>query len=207
MWVNKHFEVTDTVSWLVGFVNENTLSTIISHAPVRVTHMPVELVGADSKDPKLIFHVPTVDPIVESLRAESLVTVIIHGPQQYISPAVYRDVGLPTFNFGVAEVTDRCRLLTQEELRGHLERLMIEREGMFAQATGIDPWAIDAEAKTRFDLLLPRVAGFELMLQNMQLKLKMGQNRASDDRRHTVEMLRAVNGVDPRVTEIMHESL
>ncbi len=207
MWVNKLFEVTDTVSWLIDFVNENTLSTIISHSPVRVTHMPVELVDADAEDPKLIFHVPTVDPIVESLAAESLVTVVIHGPQQYISPAVYRDVGLPTFNFGVAEVTGRCRSLTQEELRRHLERLMIEREGMFARATGIDHWVIDAEAKARFDLLLPRVAGFELVVHNTQLKLKMGQNRASGDRRHTVEMLRAARGVDARVTEIMHESL
>lgn len=207
MWVNKQFEVADTVSWLNEFVSENTLSTIISHAPVRVTHMPVELVGANSEDAKLIFHVPTVDPVVESLTDDGLVTVVIHGPQQYISPAVYRDVGLPTFNFGVAEVTDRCRVLAQEELRGHLERLMVEREGMFAHATGIEPWTVTAEASARFDQLLPRVAGFEVALKNTQLKLKMGQNRASDDRRHTVEKLRAAKGVDARVTEIMHASL
>lgn len=207
MWINERFDVSGTMSWLKQFVNENTLSTIVSHDPVCVAHMPVELIDVESEDPRLIVHIPTVDPIVNALTDGGVVTVVVHGPQQYISPSVYHEVGLPTFNYGIAEVTGRCRSLTQNELTGHLERLMVQREAMFAEATGLSPWILDEEAKARFELLLPRVAGFEVSLKSTQLKLKVGQNRTREDRQHTVQKLRNVEGVDPQVLKLMHGTL
>lgn len=207
MWVNKRYEVESAMAWLKEFVLENTLSTIITHDPVRVAHMPVELRNEDGEDPNLVFHVPVVDPVAGALVDQSVVTVVVHGPQQYISPSLYADEGLPTFNYGIAEITGRCRTLTQDELSDHLERLMLQREDMFARATGGPPWAMNAGARERFDILLPMVTGFELGLDTMQLKLKMGQNRSRDDRGHTVHRLRNVDGVDARVTSIMETLL
>lgn len=206
MWVNKKYESVETVAWIKKFVNENTLSTIITHTPVHVAHMPVEVVGQETKHPKLIFHMPVVDPISQVIAEEPRITVVIHGPQQYISPALYQDVGLPTFNYGVAEIDDVCRPLSQAELRSHLYRLIEEREELFAAHTGNAEWKLDATAQERFDRLLPMLVGFEIGLDRAQIKVKMGQNRAEADRNFTLSRLRETDGINQTVVEIM-ESL
>lgn len=204
MWINKRYETSDSLHWLREFVDENTLSTIISHTPVLAAHMPVELFE-DAESLKLLFHLPRVDPVSSALIEDPLVTVVVHGPQQYISPSLYKDVGLPTFNYGVAEVTDRCRQLSEEELSEHLRRLMTQREALFATRTGGVPWKMDEAAQQRFNGLLSAVSGFALDLDQAQTKLKMGQNRTEEDRRWTMDRLRSTEGVNKTVISIMEQ--
>ncbi|MCW4458649.1 FMN-binding negative transcriptional regulator [Microbacterium sp. MPKO10] len=203
MWVNKLYEPTEAVAWIREFVNENTLSTIITHTPVQVAHMPVELIDQETDQPKLIFHMPIVDPISQVIADAPRITVVIHGPQQYISPALYQDVGLPTFNYGVAEVDDVCRSLSRAELGDHLYRLIEEREQLFATHTGQPAWKLTAAAEERFDRLLPMLVGFEIGLDNAQVKLKMGQNRTAADRRFTLSHLRETEGINQTAVRIM----
>ncbi|SEB74642.1 negative transcriptional regulator, PaiB family [Paramicrobacterium humi] len=203
MWINKQYEVENALTWLESFVADNNLSTIITHDPVRVAHMPVEIVRRESGEAKLLFHMPTVDPIAKAISESDLLTVVVHGPQQYISPSLYGDAGLPTFNYGIGEVTDKCRQLDETELADHLHRLITQREEWFAGQTERTAWVIDPVNQERFDRLLPMLVGFEVDLENVQLKLKMGQNRTIEDRKQTVEILRTTPGVDWRVTDIM----
>lgn len=208
MWVNGKYEVKNSLTWLENFVKENTLSTIITHTPVRVAHMPVELVRHESGKPKLMFHMPLVDPIAKVITDQRMVTIVIHGPQQYISPGLYQDPGLPTYNYGVAEVTDHCRELSDTELTEHMHRLIEQRETMFSESTGHTPWTLDdIFSQARFDRLLPMIIGFEVDLGQLELKLKMGQNRTDEDRRFMIDQLRTTEGVEQKVTTIMESLL
>lgn len=203
MWINKYYKPKEGLAWMKEFVKENTLSTVITHSPVRVAHMPIEIMEHDSKPPKLIFHMPKVDPISQVISDEPRITVVIHGPQQYISPGLYRELGLPTFNYGVAEITDVCRPLSQTELRDHLYRLIEEREELFATHTGRSAWKLNTAAQERFEYLLPMLVGFEIGLEEAQVKLKMGQNRTPTDRHFTLSHLRELEGIDQTVVRIM----
>jgi len=203
MWVNKKYEIADKVAWIKQFVQENTLSTIITHSPVRVAHMPVEVIEHGTELPKLLFHMPIVDPIAQAISEAPRITVVVHGPQQYISPTFYQDIGLPTFNYGVAEIEDVCRPLSSAELKQHLYRLIEEREELSARQTKQAPWQIDTPAQERFDRLLPMLVGFEIGLENAQVKVKMGQNRTTADRQFAIERLRESDGINQTVLNIM----
>lgn len=207
MWINRLYEVPDRLEWIKQFVGRNKLSSVVTHEPINIAHMPIEVLDEVPGIPTLLFHMPRVDPIVEGLVHNGLVTVVIHGPQQYISPGLYQDPGLPTFNYGVAEVTDRARQLEDSELTDHMYRLITQREAMFAAETDRRQWKLDSAAQERFNHLLPALVGFEVSLEHAQVKVKMGQNREVDDVQHTIMELNATPHTDHSVSAMMSRLL
>lgn len=178
MWVNPFFEVSSMESAL-SVAKESPLATVIVGDPLRAAHLPV-LVEEDQDSLTLVSHIPLVDPVATALSAGQRALVIFNGARSYVSPAWYAEPGLPTYNFvtlhaqGTAE-----RMQDQDELRAHLLDLISVHEAT-RNVPGAE-WQPDDVAEARMDVLLPRIMGFRIRVDDMQAKAKLGQNRSAQD--------------------------
>ena len=102
--------------------------------------------------------------------------VVFHGPHTYVSPTLYRSAGrVPTWNYiavhavGVARTIDD--LAAKHAL---LTRLIAEHE------PGFDATFAQFDARHR-DALLTAITGFEIVVDKLEGKFKLGQNRLADN--------------------------
>lgn len=205
MWVNSLYEVNEKDQVLDDFIARNELSIFVTHSPVLVSYMPIQHVLGTNNSSKIVFHMPKADPMSAVLASGSRLSVLILGPQQYISPNYYLDAGLPTFNYGVAELEGECHKVPIAELRDHLMHIISHRERLFSQQTRTEPWQLSAEAHERFELLLTHLVGFEMFYDRLDVKVKMGQNRSAADVNHTICCLEQHEFVSRDALRMMRE--
>jgi transcriptional regulator len=123
-------------------------------------------------------------------RGESL--VIVHGPDDYISPGWYeskREHGrvVPTWNYLTAHI--HGELLTHDDpvwLEALVRRLTVRHE-----AGQQHPWSVDDAPRDYIEGQLRAIVGVELRITRVEAKAKLGQNRSSADIDGVIDGLRA----------------
>ena len=187
MWVNPLYEISSRESAL-SLARENSLATVIVGDPLRAAHLPV-LVEEDADGSlSLVSHIPLVDPVARALSAGERALVIFNGARSYVSPAWYTEPGLPTYNFVTLHAQGAAEPMRDEqELRAHLLDL-IEVSETGRNIPGAK-WQPDAVAEARMNVLLPRIMGFRVRVDDMQAKAKLGQNRSAEDQVAVAEAL------------------
>lgn len=99
---------------------------------------------------------------------------IFHGPHAYISPTYYEaDFAVPTWNYVAVHAAGPVRLLEDPQaVRALLDDLVAssDRHGWTM------PWQ-----DSRADGLLAAIVAFELEIQTITGKAKLGQNRSAED--------------------------
>ncbi|MBB5076477.1 FMN-binding negative transcriptional regulator [Nonomuraea endophytica] len=162
---------------------------------VRLSFVPVELRRDQGPNGTLVGHVSAADPVAGALRHGTALRVAFTGPVAYVSPAWYADQGLPTYNFGAVEAAGTARPLDDPKLvKRHLMALVKAHEG--ARTDGLDRWRPDGWARRRTDELLGELQAFEMPIDRLEVKLKIGQNRSPGDRLGTIAGLEAAHHVE-----------
>ena len=128
---------------------------------------------------------------------EQRVLLILQGPHAYISPRWYLDPGknVPTWNYAVAHVYGRVRVI---EDGPELERIVTALAERY-EAGAPQPWRFEetGEAgRTR----LGAIVGFELAADEVQVKMKLGQNHKAGNMRGAIAGLRAVGSAEAIAT-------
>jgi transcriptional regulator len=183
MYVPQAFRATDRAA-LLAHAASHPFATVITHlsAPgdgdaLAVSHLPLYV---DAERGRLRGHLARENPQYRHFVAGAEVLSVFHGPHGYVSPSVYSEPGVPTWNYVVVHVRGRARVVDEPELR-----------------------AILAESLTRFDtsgwrmesigdLLetkLRAIAGFEIAIEAIEGKWKLSQNRSTSDRARVIEWL------------------
>lgn len=197
MYVPEHFDCRDPAlaRELIERHPFATLVTSTADAPL-VTHLPLL---ADERDGALVLsgHVARANPHGEMLATAASVA-IFHGPHDYVSPAWYPTPNLvPTWNYAVVHCHGPVSLLADGAAAwAVLARLIARFEAARAQ-----PWR-PALAPAVRDALLGAIIAFEMRVERVEAKFKLGQNRAPQDRAGAIAGL-AAEGGDPALVALM----
>lgn len=206
MWVNPLYNLSSQLA-AIGLMRQNKLATLVVADPLRAAHLPLLVEEQPDNSLCLIGHVPLVDPLASALRDGARVLVLFSGASSYVSPAWYTKPGLPTYNFLTVHAQGQAEpMVSKDELRAHLIDLIAvhERDHRFDDGQ----WVPDDVALSRMNELLPHIMGFRIVVDEMQAKAKLGQNRSTEDQRRTATVLHeSPLDNDRTIARLMNESV
>ncbi|SHH63504.1 FMN-binding negative transcriptional regulator [Massilia sp. CF038] len=182
MYIPKSFNET-RLDVLHSLVRQHPLGTVITHdgAGLQANHIPFEIAPASDAAPFGILraHVARANPLWQHT-GDTL--TVFQGPSAYVSPSLYEEKPVsgkvvPTWNYAVLHAHGRMRAVEDPAwIFALLERLTAQHES--ARRT---PWAV-ADAPSQFiDQLLGAIVGIEIVIERLEGKWKMSQNRSQHD--------------------------
>jgi len=178
MYVPDHFredrpEVLHEAVRRIGFATLVTQNLDANHLPM--------LLEAKGEISVLRGHVARANPVWKS--GEGAALAIFLGPHAYVSPAWYpskAETGkaVPTWNYITVHARGTIRWIQDSEwLRANVTALsQVHEAGQPA------PWQVSDAPASYVDGLLRAIVGFELIIESLQGKYKLSQNRDTADR-------------------------
>lgn len=147
-----------------------TLIALIDAEPI-IAHAPV-LYRRDGDAIRLRGHLAKPNPLCHHYGD---LTLILHGPQHYVSPGWYPDkesaARVPTWNYVVAHLHGRLSWYDDD---AQLGALVHDLSRHFEPSVGGD-WDFDP-MEDRFRRQLRGIVGFELTVTRIEFKAKLSQN-------------------------------
>ena len=163
---------------------------------IAANHLPFVLkdsgaIKGDKADPGALHgHVARENPLWQTAATEAL--VIFQGPHHYITPSWYpskQEHGkvVPTWNYAVVHAYGSLR--THDDpawVRAHLGDLVTQQED-----GRNEPWAIEDAPDDYIASMLEGIVGFEVVIDRLEGKWKVSQNRGETDRAGVVSGLKS----------------
>jgi transcriptional regulator len=189
MYIPAFFHETDLrqLDWLAEHDAFGTLVSVHEGAPFA-THLPVLYARADSQV-RLTGHWARANPQWSTIEGQRAL-FIFHGPHSYISPRWYTDPNnnVPTWNYATAHLYGRVQLVHDEEHLGSI----VSALAAYYEAGAETPWRVSDTAANR--QRLRGIVGFELTVDDIQVKFKLNQNHSAANIEGVVSALRARGG-------------
>jgi transcriptional regulator len=176
MYVPDHFrearqDVLHDAMRHIGF------ATLVTEG-LQANHLPVLL----SEDGSFLRgHVARANPVWKKGDGEAL--AIFLGPHAYVSPNWYpskMETGkaVPTWNYVTVQARGRVRWIEDAEwLRAHVTALSAAHE-----AERAEPWEVADAPASYIDAMLRGIVGLEMVVETLEGKYKLSQNREARDR-------------------------
>jgi transcriptional regulator len=191
MYIPAFFLETDLkqLDWLAAHDPFGTLISATGNAPFA-SHLPVLYRRADAQV-TLTGHWARHNPQWSTIEGQR-VLFIFHGPHAYISPRWYTDPPrlVPTWDYAAAHLYGQVRLIQDPE---KLEQVVAALAAHF-EAGAPDPWRM-SEVLPR-QRLLSDIVGFELLVDEIQVKFKLNQNHPAANVEGVIAGLRGEGGED-----------
>jgi transcriptional regulator len=146
-------------------------------------HLPFELLSDAQDRPygSLRAHVARANPLWRTDGAA--VMVLFQGASAYVSPALY-DLeaaggrAVPTWNYAVVHAHGRLRVVEDPAwILAHMRRATQHHEA--ARGHG---WSVDDAPREYIDQLLAATVGIEIVIERLEGKFKLSQNRSAEER-------------------------
>ena len=185
MYVPNHFTETRAAE-ITGIIQRFPFASIVYHtaAGLDANHIPL-LFDADKGTHGILSgHIAKSNPMGHDLADGAEVLVIFKADDAYISPNWYLSKAahhqhVPTWNYQVVHVHATIRFSDDKKfIRGVVGRLTKWHE---QQAGEAKPWRMSDAPADYLDALLDEVLGFELTINRVLAKSKLGQNRTPAD--------------------------
>jgi transcriptional regulator len=145
-------------------------------AGLQASHLPLLVRDEPLPFGSIIGHMARANPHWQELEDRD-VLVIFNGAHAYVSPGWYAkpDANVPTWSYVAVHAYGKARAIHDPE---RLRALVDEQVGVFE--AGLEkPWRGVDE---KIDRLLGGIVGFEMVIERLEGKMKVGQNRDADDR-------------------------
>jgi transcriptional regulator len=168
-------------------VRRNSFATLVTDDGEQgpfATHLPMLLDATRGPFGTLRAHVAKANPHWRLFASGKSSLAVFQGPHAYISPSWYVSTAgmVPTWNYVAVHAYGIARVIENDD---ELRRLLIET--VDAYETGFAaPWA--AEPQT-LQSMMRGVVGFEILIDRLEGKAKLGQNRTDADRRGAINAL------------------
>lgn len=203
-YLPRHFHEQDPQR-LADFVRDHSfgaLVTVADGAPFA-SHLPLIFDADCGPKGTLRGHMARANPQWGHFKDGSSVLTIFEGPHTYISPAWYAAGGVPTWNYTAVHVYGKPKLLDDKASVGAIVKRLTEiHEARFSP-----PWEADLTAP-RIERVLEHIVGFEIEITSIEGKMKLSQNRTTEDRKRVIARLAASNSeTDAAVAKLMSEVL
>jgi len=184
-----------------GLIEATAFATVVTSGPkgLAVSHLPFVLDRTRGANGTLVSHVAGANPH-SALIAQGRETVaIFQGPHGYISSSWYprnpaRD-SAPTWNFAVVHCHGHPVPLDDQGTARHLLQLVgvLEKDRE-------DHWHMRELGPGGMERRMPGIIGFDLPIERLEAKFKMGQDERLYD---TAGAIRALEASDPALAAMM----
>jgi transcriptional regulator len=199
MYVPAHFAMSsaETTELLSAITAVDLISTTAEG--LTATFLPMLY---DPQANSLLGHVARNNPHWRAATGQSL--VIVHGADAYISPGYYASKAehgrvVPTWNYVTAHIHGNLVVHDDVEwLRSLVSRLTARHEGQFDE-----PWAMSDAPGDYIEGQLRAIVGLELVIERIEAKAKLNQNRSAADQDGVRTALAAGTPAERAVAERM----
>ena len=173
MYLPQHFDSKEKAH-ACALMREHSFASLIStddSGLAYVSHIPLHL-QERGEQLVLLGHVAKPNPHWRYLQARPQALVTFLGPHAYMSPQVYPDlVRVPTWTYLAVHCTVQASLVQDPQAKDSLLKTLIaDHEPAYAAQ-----WrGLGEEFQQK---MLSGIVGFELLITDLQCKLKLNQHR------------------------------
>jgi transcriptional regulator len=174
--------------FLHDFMDEFAFVDLVTVSPsLRITHIPVFLDRDAGVYGTIHGHISRQNPQKEALDNKQTAVIVFRGPHGYISPTWYAKTGnvVPTWNFTVVHATGKLRPVEDKQALNDLLSKLITKFEKY-EGTSYDFSKVDATYKYG---LMGGIIGFELEIEQLEGKFKLGQDRSPADKESLLKKL------------------
>ncbi len=154
---------------------------------------------------RLVLHMARANPHWRAIGPDTPALAVVTGSQAYVSPAWYAAKAehgrvVPTWNYSSVHLTGRATVHDDQEwLRDAVTQLTEQHEQHRP-----DPWSVTDAPAAYLDKQLRAIVGIELVIERVEAKAKLSQNRSAEDRSGVVGGLEREGGPESQsVAEAM----
>jgi transcriptional regulator len=196
VYIPKHFAARDPSAG-ARILRDHPFATLVTPSPDEpfVTHLPLIFV-ADGEHGTLHGHFARANPHAGAAEhADSL--AIFHGPHAYVTPSWYVDPAgaVPTWNYAVVHGHGRIELARDPGQTRTVVDMLVQR----FESERAQPWKLGLSG-ARLDAMINAIVGFRIRLTRVEVKLKLSQNRAREDRERVAAGLAGEGYADASAT-------
>jgi transcriptional regulator len=187
LYIPKPHLVEDR-KFLQDFMDEFAFADLVTANPgIRITHIPTVLNRTAAPYGTLFGHVSRQNLQSKSFDGSQSAVIVFRGPHSYISPTWYnKPESVPTWNFAVVHATGKLKPIADPKaLHGLLAELIAKFEG---PGSSYD-FAKLPESYTNG--LIGGIMGFEMQIEMLEGKFKLGQERGDADRQALLKNLQS----------------
>ena len=164
----------------LGLIDENIWALLVNNGPggPLVTNLPLLLDRTRGKSGILLGHIARSNQHARALFASEAPTLaVFHGPWSYVTPSWYPNRDMPgTYYYTAVHCYGRVREQSDAELEATL-RILNDR--MEKPVPG--GWSMDEVPHSDITRRLPHIVGFELEIERLEAKFKLGQDEPRKD--------------------------
>lgn len=164
----------------LAMIDAHPFATVVALPSGDATHIPV------LRDGNTLFaHVARASGMAREVLAGAELLAIFRGVHGYVSPRWYRSAPqVPTWNYEAVHARGRARAIEDPD---RVRAILAELAVRFEPDGG---WTIDAVPDPFARSLARAIVAFELPIETLEGKAKLGQNRSDEDREGAIEGLR-----------------
>ena len=193
MYIPASFSVPDEAS-AFSFIERYDFATLVTPSAAGntlVTHLPLLLKRSDH--PLLVGHVARANEHWRHFDGSTQSIAIFHGPHGYVSPSWYKNKpAVPTWNYAVVHAYGCPRATEDRRITSAvLQDLLQKYEGWRPR-----PWRIEEVPPDFYEQMVSHLVAFEMSIDRIESKFKLGQNRPGEDREGTMRGLMAEGSPD-----------
>jgi len=182
MYIPKLYREEDRDK-ILEFLKQNNFPALVTHDGEKpiATHLPVEVIEAEDGALTILGHISRANPQWKSF-GEQEVLLIFQGAHTYISPRWYDHVNVPTWNYMIAHLYGKVRLVEGDELYSLMSRLVQKHEVNTSYSLeGLPEDFVNKEMKG--------IVGFAVDVTRVAASYKLSQNRNDEDHENIVREL------------------
>jgi transcriptional regulator len=179
MYVPASFRVSDEKT-LHAFIETYDFGTVITatSAGIVASHIPIVLRHGGDKL-VLVGHVARANDQWRHLDGGAEALVIFQGPHAYISPSWYATApAVPTWNYAAVHVYGKPRANEDPVFTASALEALVARY----ESTRTRPWRTEDLPGEFYAKLATGIVAFEMPIERIEGKFKLGQNRPEEDR-------------------------
>lgn len=182
MYIPNHFAQEDRKK-LISFIQRYPFATMFTGNTLRsddfeVSHIPFSVKSDANNNLLLVGHLAKANTHCQFLERGDNTLVVFKGPHSYISPTLYAkpNQAVPTWNYTVVHAYGKSAIISDRnvimEHLADLERIYEGNDGR---------WSISMLEKVRIDNLVNALSVFQIQVDKLQGKFKLGQNKSAED--------------------------
>ena len=193
LYIPPNFRETDLPT-LHAFMREHPFAIVASHGDsLHVSHLPLMVLPERGPNGTLLGHFARANSHWHDFESGKPVICVFRGPHAFISTSWYQNQpSVPTWNYAVVHATGRPKLITDP---GRMAELMQRTMAEFDPSL-LDPATHGHPPQEYIDALTAHIVGFEIKIDTIEGKFKLGQNRSAADQAGIAAGLEARDGAD-----------
>ena len=174
------YRIIEEYSWAL-LVNNHESGPLVTNLPFLLDR---------DRGPKgtLLSHIARANEHAQVLLTSVTPTLaVFHGPYSYVTPSWYPNRDMPgTYYYTAVHCYGRIRQQSDAELEKTLRRLNDRMERPIPGG-----WNIDGVPHSEITRRLPSIAGFEIEIERLEAKFKLGQDEPRKDAMAVADRLSA----------------